>query len=206
MGTLAERKYTAREKKALKPTDLGFVVDDLMEKYFTDIVDSGFTAEMEDRLDEVELGKRQWKNVIRDFYGPFEKELEAADKAIEKVTIEDQPTGEICELCGRPMVLKTGRFGDFIACSGYPECKNTKPVVKKIDVKCPKCGRDIVVRKSRRGKIFYGCSGYPECDQSYWYKPVNEKCPKCGSLLVEKKGRKGGLSCSNPECDYVKEK
>ena len=206
VGTLAERKYTAREKKALKPTDLGFVVDDLMEKYFTDIVDSGFTAEMEDRLDEVELGKRQWKNVIRDFYGPFEKELEAADKAIEKVTIEDQPTGEICELCGKPMVLKTGRFGDFIACSGYPECKNTKPVVKKIDVKCPKCGRDIVVRKSRRGRIFYGCSGYPECDQSYWYKPVNEKCPKCGSLLVEKKGKKGGLSCSNPECDYVKEK
>ena len=206
VGTLAERKYTAREKKALKPTELGFVVDDLMEKYFTDIVDSGFTAEMEDQLDEVELGKRQWKNVIRDFYGPFEKELEAADKAIEKVTIEDQPTGETCELCGRPMVLKTGRFGDFIACSGYPECKNTKPVVKKIDVKCPKCGRDIVVRKSRRGKIFYGCSGYPECDQSYWYKPVNEKCPKCGSLLVEKKGKKGGLSCSNPECDYVKEK
>lgn len=204
VGTLADRKYTTKEKKALKPTELGFVVDDLMEKYFTDIVDSGFTAEMEDKLDEVELGRIRWKAVIRDFYEPFEKELAVADEAIEKVTLEDKPTGETCELCGKPMVLKSGRFGEFIACSGYPECRNTKPVVKKIDVKCPRCGRDIVIKKSRRGKVFYGCSGYPECQQSYWYRPVSEKCPKCGSLLVEKGGKKKGLSCSNSECDYVK--
>lgn len=116
--------------------------------------------------------------------------------------MEDQPTGETCELCGKPMVLKTGRFGEFIACSGYPECKNTKPVVKSTGVACPQCGKDIVARKSKRGKLFYGCSGYPECSQSYWYKPVDKKCPKCGALLVEKKTKAGNLSCSNAECDY----
>ena len=119
------------------------------------------------------------------------------------MVIEDQPTGESCELCGKPMVIKVGRFGDFIACSGYPECKNTKPIVKTIGVVCPKCGKDIVARKSKRGKLFYGCSGYPGCDQSYWYKPVEKKCPKCESLLVEKKTKKGNLSCSNADCDYT---
>ena len=202
VGTLTERKYVTREKKALLPTELGFLVTGLMEEYFKEIVDVNFTAEMEDKLDDVELDEVQWKQVIRDFYGPFEKELAAADQAIEKVKVEDQPTGEVCELCGKPMVLKTGRFGEFIACSGYPECKNTKPVVRSINVKCPKCGRDIVARKSKKGRVFYGCSGYPECDQSFWYKPVNKKCPKCGSLLVEKKTKTTALACSNAECDY----
>ena len=202
VGTLTERKYVTREKKALLPTELGFLFTGLMEEYFKEIVDVNFTAEMEDKLDDVELDEVQWKQVIRDFYGPFEKELAAADQAIEKVKVEDQPTGEVCELCGKPMVLKTGRFGEFIACSGYPECKNTKPVVRSINVKCPKCGRDIVARKSKKGRVFYGCSGYPECDQSFWYKPVNKKCPKCGSLLVEKKTKTTALACSNAECDY----
>ena len=202
VGTLTERKYVTREKKALLPTELGFLVTGLMEEYFKEIVDVNFTAEMEDKLDDVELDEVQWKQVIRDFYSPFEKELAAADQAIEKVKVEDQPTGEVCELCGKPMVLKTGRFGEFIACSGYPECKNTKPVVRSINVKCPKCGRDIVARKSKKGRVFYGCSGYPECDQSFWYKPVNKKCPKCGSLLVEKKTKTTALACSNAECDY----
>ncbi len=202
VGTLTERKYVTREKKALLPTELGFLVTGLMEEYFKEIVDVNFTAEMEDKLDDVELDEVQWKQVIRDFYGPFEKELAAADQAIEKVKVEDQPTGEVCELCGKPMVLKTGRFGEFIACSGYPECKNTKAVVRSINVKCPKCGRDIVARKSKKGRVFYGCSGYPECDQSFWYKPVNKKCPKCGSLLVEKKTKTTALACSNAECDY----
>ena len=202
VGTLTERKYVTREKKALLPTELGFLVTGLMEEYFKEIVDVNFTAEMEDKLDDVELDEVQWKQVIRDFYGPFEKELAAADQAIEKVKVEDQPTGEVCELCGKPMVLKTGRFGEFIACSGYPECKNTKPVVRSINVKCPKCGRDIVARKSKKGRVFYGCSGYPECDQSFWYKPVNKKCPKCGSLLVEKKSKTTALACSNAECDF----
>ncbi len=202
VATLSERKYVSREKKTLVPTELGFLVTGLMEEYFKEIVDVNFTAGMEDRLDDVEIDKLEWKKVIRDFYGPFAKELEAADAAIEKVTLEDQPTGETCELCGKPMVLKTGRFGEFIACSGYPECKNTKPVVKSTGVACPQCGKDIVARKSKRGKLFYGCSGYPECSQSYWYKPVDKKCPKCGALLVEKKTKAGNLSCSNAECDY----
>ncbi|MFQ7738535.1 MAG: type I DNA topoisomerase [Emergencia timonensis] len=202
VGTLSERKYVTREKKSLVPTELGFLVTGLMEEYFKEIVDVNFTAGMEDKLDDVEIKDLEWKKIIRDFYGPFEKELEVADHAIEKVTVEDQPTGETCELCGKPMVLKTGRFGEFIACSGYPECKNTKPIVKTIDVKCPKCGKDIVARKSKKGKLFYGCSGYPDCDQSYWYKPVDKKCPKCGALLIEKKTKAGNLACSNAECDY----
>lgn len=202
VGTLSERKYVSREKKSLVPTELGFLVTGLMEEYFKEIVDANFTAEMEDKLDDVEIKDLEWKKIIRDFYGPFEKELEIADNAIEKVVVEDQPTGESCELCGKPMVLKNGRFGEFIACSGYPECKNTKPIVKTIDVNCPKCGKDIVARKSKKGKIFYGCIGYPDCDQSYWYKPVNKKCPKCGALLIEKKTKAGNLACSNAECDY----
>ena len=202
VATLSERKYVTREKKSLVPTELGFLVTGLMEEYFREIVDVNFTADMEDKLDDVEIEKLEWKTVIRDFYGPFAKELAAADEAIEKVEIEDQPTGETCELCGKPMVLKTGRFGEFIACSGYPECKNTKPIVKSTGVSCPKCGKDIVARRSKRGRLFYGCSGYPDCDQSFWYKPVNKKCPKCGSLLVEKKTKTTALACSNAECDY----
>ena len=174
-----------------------------MEEYFTQIVDVNFTAAMEDRLDDVEVKGTEWKSVIREFYGPFREELDKAEADIEKVTVEDQPTGETCEICGRPMVLKAGRFGEFIACSGYPECKNTRPIVKTIGVKCPKCGKDILEKRSRRGKIFYGCSGYPDCDQSYWYKPVNKECPQCGSLLVERNFRgRVKLCCSDPECGY----
>lgn len=202
VGTLLERKYVTREKKTLVPSDLGFIVTGLMEEYFKEVVDAGFTAGMEDKLDDVEVKGIEWKSVIRDFYGPFAKELEIADEAIEKVEVEDALTGDVCEICGRPMALKAGRFGEFIACTGYPECKNTKPIVKSIDVSCPRCGKDILARKSKRGKLFYGCSGYPECDQSYWYKPVNKKCPKCGSLLMEKKSKGFSLSCSNSECDY----
>lgn len=203
VGTLGERRYVKKEKKSLIPSELGFLVTGLMEEYFKEIVDVRFTASMEDRLDEVETTGHEWKQIIRDFYGPFRKDLEKADAAIEKVVVEDKPTGEVCELCGKPMVFKAGRYGDFIACSGYPECRNTKPILKAIGVKCPKCGKDVIEKKSKRGKIFYGCSGYPKCDMSYWNKPVNKACPKCGSLLTEKitKGEKG-LVCSNQECDY----
>lgn len=203
VGTLTERKYVRREKKSLIPSELGFLVTGLMEEYFKEIVDVRFTASMEDKLDEVETTGYEWKKIIRDFYGPFSEELKKADAAIEKVVVEDKPTGEICELCGKPMVFKAGRYGDFIACSGYPECKNTKPILKTIGVKCPKCGKDIVEKISKRGKIFYGCSGYPECDQSYWNKPVAKVCPKCGNLLTEKitKGERK-LVCSNQECNF----
>ena len=202
VSTLSERKYVKKEKKSLVPTELGFTVNDIMIEYFTDIVDVKFTAAMEDKLDDVESKGIDWKKIISDFYGPFEKELKKADDAIEKVEVADRPTGEVCELCGRPMVIKTGRFGEFIACSGYPECKNTKPIVKSTGVKCPDCGKDIVERRSKRGKIFYGCSGFPNCKVSFWYRPVEKKCPKCGSLLLEKKGRGTSLACSNDECDY----
>ncbi len=202
VATLIDRKYISREKKSLIPTDLGFIVTDMMEDYFKEIVDAGFTAQMEDNLDDIEAKGVRWKSVIEDFYNTLEKELEVADKEIEKVEFEVELTGETCEKCGRPMAVKHGRFGAFAACTGYPECKNTKPLVQKIDVKCPKCGRDIVARRSKKGRLFYGCSGYPECTQSYWNKPVNKKCPKCGSLLVEKKTKNSQYACSDSECDY----
>ena len=173
-----------------------------MVEYFTDIVDVKFTAAMEDKLDDVESKGIDWKKIISDFYGPFEKELKKADDALDRVKVADRDAGEICPLCGRPMVIKTGRFGDFIACSGYPECKNTKPIVKSTGVMCPECGKEIVERRSKRGKIFYGCSGFPSCKVSFWYRPVNKTCPKCGSLLLERKGRGTTLACSNEECDY----
>ncbi len=203
VSTLTERKYVGREKKALKPTELGFLVNDLMEEYFKDIVDAGFTANMENRLDDVEVGSQKWKDLISEFYGPFKKELDVADRAIEKIVVEDVPTGELCELCGKPMVIKAGRFGDFIACSGYPECKNTKPIIKTIGVKCPNCGKDIVARKSKRGRLFYGCSGYPECKTVFWNKPTDKRCPECNSILLEKKTKNKNFVCSNEKCGYT---
>ena len=204
VATLTERRgYVERDKKSLAPTELGFVVTELLENYFKEIVDAGFTADMEDRLDEIEADGRDWRGIVADFYDVLKDELATADAEIEKIKIEDEPTDEACELCGRPMVIKQGRFGRFIACSGYPDCKNTKPIVVKVEgVSCPLCGKDIIVRKSRKGKIFYGCSGYPDCKQVFWYKPVNKKCPKCGALLCERKGKNTKLVCSNPDCDY----
>ncbi len=202
IATILERKYIAREKKVLVPTDLGFLVTQLMEEYFKEIVDTGFTAEMEDKLDDVETKNLNWKQVVRDFYGPFEKELEVADKAIEKVELPEQITDEVCELCGRPMAIKSGRFGEFLACTGYPECKNTKPIVKATGVKCPDCGGDIVARRGRSGKIFYGCNNYPTCTRAYWYKPTDRKCPQCGELLLEKHTKTTKYACSNDKCGY----
>lgn len=202
VATLTDRRYIKKEGKSLKPTDLGFTVTNLLSEYFKEIVDVGFTAEMEDKLDEVGVSISDWKQILRDFYGDFEKELKEADENIEKMD-DEEITDIKCELCGKYMVKKHGRYGEFLACSGYPECKNIKPVVKEIGVDCPKCGKPIVEKRSRRGRIFYGCSGYPECDNSYWNKPVNKKCPKCGALLTEKKTKSfEGLVCSNSECGY----
>ncbi len=202
IATLLERKYVLRQKKTLLPTDLGFLVIDMMEEYFKEIVDTGFTAEMEDKLDDVEVKDLDWKDIIRDFYGTLEKELKVADEAIEKVQIEEQITDEVCELCGKPMAIKSGRFGEFLACTGYPECKNTKAIVQTIDVKCPDCGGDIVVKRGKSGKVFYGCSNYPDCKKAFWYKPTNQKCPQCGSLLLERKTKSSQLACSNDQCGY----
>jgi len=205
IATLTERRgYVERDKKSLAPTDLGFIVTELLEKYFKEIVDAGFTAGMEDRLDDIEAEGRDWRGIVSDFYGVLKEELIIADNEIEKIKIEDEPTGEDCDLCGLPMVIKQGRFGRFVACSGYPDCKNTKPLVVKVEgVSCPACGRDILVRKSRKGKIFFGCSGYPECKQVYWYKPVNKNCPKCGAIMCERKGKNIKLVCSNSDCGYT---
>lgn len=202
IATLIERKYITREKKMLKPTDLGFIVTDLMETYFKEIVDAGFTADMEDKLDDIEVKNTEWRDIVGGFYNILAEELKIADEAIEKVTIEDELTDELCEVCGKPMAIKHGRFGEFLACSGYPECKNTKPIVSKIDVKCPDCGKDIIARKSKKGRVFYGCSGYPDCNKLYWNKPVDKKCPKCSALLMEKKTKTSTYLCSNPECGY----
>lgn len=205
IATIIERKYVKKEKRMLVPTELGFIVTQMMEDYFKEIVDTGFTADMEDKLDDVEVKDVDWKDIIRDYYKILEKELEVADREIEKVEFEVELTGEMCEKCGKPMAVKHGRFGEFAACTGYPECKNTKPIVKTIDVKCPACGKDIVAKRSRTGRLFYGCSGYPDCQQSFWNRPVDKKCPKCGSLLVEKKSKGANFACSNQECDYKEE-
>ncbi len=202
VATLLDRKYISKDKKALVPTELGFIVIDMMAKYFKEIVDVGFTAQMEDDLDDIEIKGVNWRGVVGDFYGTLKEELDVADKEIEKVEFEVELTGDTCEICGKPMAVKYGRFGSFAACTGYPECKNTKPLTQSTGVKCPKCGKDIVVRKSKKGRVFYGCSGYPSCNQSYWNKPINKECPKCGELLVEKKGKDTKYACSNSECDY----
>lgn len=202
IATLLERKYITRQKKTLSPTDLGFLVTGMMEEYFKEIADTGFTAGMEDKLDEVEVKDLNWKEVVRDFYANLKEELAVADEAIEKVQIEDQPTDEVCPLCGRPMVIKSGRFGEFMACSGYPECKNTKAIVQKVGVTCPDCGGDIVAKRGRSGKLFYGCSNYPTCKRAYWYKPVDRKCPECGSLLLERNSKNAKFVCSNDKCGY----
>ncbi len=202
IGTLLDRKYVTRQKKALAPTDLGFVVTELMEEYFKEIADTGFTATMEDKLDDVEIKSLNWKEVVRDFYATLKEELEIADKAIEKVEVEDQLTDEVCEICGKPMAIKSGRFGEFLACSGYPECKNTKPIVKKTGIPCPECGGDIVAKRGRSGKIFYGCSNYPTCNKAFWYKPIDQKCPECGELLLERNLKNARLVCSNEKCGY----
>ena len=202
ISTLTGRKYVKREKKNLVPTKLGFDVIGILQDYFQDIVDAKFTGEMEDNLDRVELGEVEWRKVIADFYKGFSEELKIADAEVERIEKEVVLSDEICEKCGKPMAIKEGRFGQFLACTGYPECQNTKPIVKSTGVKCPKCGKDILERKSRKGKIFYGCSGYPACDVSYWDKPTGEMCPKCGSMIVTGKGKNKTKKCSNPECNY----
>jgi len=203
ISVLITRRYVKRVKKSLQPTKLGFDVIGILQDYFSDIVDVQFTGEMEDKLDSIELGDADWKSIIADFYKGFSEELKRADEEVERIEKEVVLSDEVCELCGRPMAIKEGRFGNFLACTGYPECKNTKPIIRATGVMCPKCGKEIVEKRGRKsGKVFYGCSGYPECDVSYWDKPTGRMCPDCGSMLVESKGRIASVKCSNPECKY----
>ena len=203
ISVLITRKYIKRVKKSLQPTKLGFDVIGILQEYFSDIVDVKFTGEMEDKLDDIELGDTKWQTVIADFYKGFREELKIADREVERIEKEVVLSDEICELCGKPMAIKEGRFGSFLACTGYPECRNTRPIIKSTGIKCPKCGKEIIEKRGRKtGKVFYGCSGYPECDVSYWDKPTGRMCPECGSMLVESKGKTAKFKCSNPECRY----
>ncbi|MDN5313468.1 MAG: topoisomerase [Thermoanaerobacteraceae bacterium] len=200
---IQKRGYVEKEKGRFKPTELGEIVVQIMQEFFKDIVDVDFTAEMEDQLDRIESGEEKWQNVIESFYVPFEKELKTAEQTIEKVKIEDEETDEKCELCGRNMVIKRGRYGKFLACPGFPECKNTKPLVEEVGAKCPLCGGNVVVRRTKKGKIFYGCANYPTCKFVSWDKPSGKQCPKCGSYMVIKNIKNGEIEiCSNNECKY----
>jgi DNA topoisomerase-1 len=200
---IQKRGYVEKEKGKFKPTELGEIVVQLMQEFFSDIVDIDFTAEMEDQLDRIESGEEHWQKVLESFYGPFEKQLKIAEEEIEKVKIEDEVTDEKCEFCGRNMVIKRGKYGKFLACPGFPECKNTKPLVEEAGVKCPLCGGTIVVRKSKRGRTFYGCSNYPGCKFVSWDKPSDRHCPECGSPMVIKNTKNGEtIICTNKECGY----
>ena len=202
--TIIARGYVSREKKRLFPTELGIMVTEMMEKYFSRIVDTEFTAIMEEKLDEVEEGKQDWKQILREFYPEFESTLSVAEKEIEKVEVKDDISDVPCDKCGTLMVYKMGRFGRFLACPNFPECRNTMPILKYIDAPCPQCGKRLLEKTSRKNRRFYGCEGYPECDFVSWDKPVEEKCPKCGHYMIEKKNNKGETIhlCTNESCRY----
>lgn len=203
--TLRKRYYVKMASKRFEPTELGEIVNEVMQEYFPDIIDSDFTAKMENELDNIEIGERHWVDILNEFYHPFSKELSKAEEEMEKIEIKDEPAGFKCPECGHDMVIKIGRYGKFYACSNFPDCRHTEAIVKKIGVACPQCHKgEIVERKSNKNRVFYGCSEYPECDFASWDKPIDRKCPKCGEFLVEKVSRKGSqVKCS--QCDYKEE-
>ncbi|MCR4692598.1 MAG: type I DNA topoisomerase [Firmicutes bacterium] len=201
--TIVSRGYVRRVKKQLVPTELGRVTTDIMKNHFEEIVDIEFTAGMEEKLDEVEEGKLSWVKVLSEFYPEFESNLENAQKAIEKIKIKDEESDVVCDKCGRKMVYKIGKFGKFLACPGYPECKNTMSIRTEAGVKCPKCGGEILVKKTRKGKNYYGCENNPKCDFMVWDKPIKkETCPDCGGILLERKGKNAKIYCINEKCGY----
>lgn len=202
ISTLLERKYINRDKKTLVPTELGVIVNTIISEYFKEIVDVEFTAGMEDKLDNIEEGKENWNSVVDDFFKPIKKSIEIAEKEISKIEIEDEISEEKCDKCGRNMVIKHGRFGDFLACPGYPDCKNTKPIVEQLDVPCPKCGGKILAKRSKKGKKFFGCGNYPNCDFVSWFEPSTKACPACGGITVKKYSKSKGTvhECMNETC------
>lgn len=201
--TLLGRRYIVKENKNLYITELGEAVNNIMTEAFPSIVDERFTANMESLLDKVAEGSIPWKTVVSNFYPDLEQAVQAAEKDLEKVKIEDEVTDVICDLCGRNMVVKYGPHGKFLACPGFPDCRNTKPYLEKIGVSCPKCGKEVVLKKTKKGRKYYGCEANPECDFMSWQKPSKEKCPECGGYMVEK-GNK--LVCADNQCGFVKEK
>ena len=206
ISTITSREYVKREGKTLVPTELGEALAGLMKERFPKIVNVKFTAQMEQDLDTVESGTTQWDALLSEFYTDFDKTLKKAKTDMQgvKIQLKEDETDIICEKCGRRMVVKVGRYGKFIACPGYPECKNIKKYVEELGVKCPKCGGDVIVKHTKKGKAFYGCSNYPACDFVSWNEPTGDRCPNCGEILYKRKGKKGGVYCANEECGYKK--
>ncbi|MBU2563975.1 type I DNA topoisomerase [Patescibacteria group bacterium] len=204
LDTIQKRNYVIKKLRYLYPTDIGIIVNDLLVEHFPKIVDIDFTAKMELNLDKIAEGKTKWVPVIKEFYIPFEKNLKEKYDEIDKKEITEEESDEICDKCGKPMIIKVGRYGKFLACSGFPDCKNAKPLDNSLDIKCPKCKiGNVVERRTKKGKTFYGCSNYPNCDFAVWDKPLNEFCPNCKSILVNTRGNR--IKCSNKECGFIKE-
>lgn len=207
MDTIQNRNYVEKKDKQFIPTELGVIIVDLLKKYFARIINVSFTAHMEESLDAIEQGDDTYPHVLQEFYDIFKPEMDEAEDKMEKVTISGQESGQICEVCGSPMVYKFGRFGKFLACSNFPECRNTKAIVEDLGITCPKCGKGTLIkRKSKRGRVFYGCSQYPDCDFVLWNQPVDKKCDLCGSIMIVKHYKKGPdkLFCSNGDCENHK--
>lgn len=205
ISTIQERNYIEKdEKRRFQPTEIGVVVNDLLVRHFPEIVDIGFTAKMEDDLDNIAQGEKKWVPVIKEFYTPFESNLEKKYQEVSKKDIAVKPTEKKCPKCGAPILIRLGKFGKFYACSRFPKCKYTESLEENnLGIKCPKCKKgNIVEKRTKKRKIFYGCSNWPKCDYAFWDKPTGEKCPKCGSLLVKTKREQ--IKCSNKECDLKK--
>lgn len=206
ISTIISRGYVKKEKKYLYPTDLGKIVNNLMEEHFKDIVDINFTAKMEAQLDSVEEGKLEWKELLKDFYDGFSQTLKSAEKSINRIDLPVEETDEVCEKCGRKMVIKVGKYGKFLACPGFPECRNAKPFLDYAGVLCPKCGGKVLIKKTKKGRNYLSCENYPACDFSSWDMPSDKKCPKCGNFMTKKsKGKKVQYTCSLESCGYTLE-
>ena len=205
--TITSRRYVEHEGKALKPTNLGEVITELMKDHFKKIVDAKFTAEMENNLDEVEHGEKDWVSTLREFYDDFSDTLKKAEEAMDgkRVKVPDEETDVVCELCGRNMVIKYSKYGKFLACPGFPDCKNTKKIVTETEGSCPRCGKKMLLKKSKKGRSFYGCEGFPDCSFMTWNVPTKEVCPQCGKSLFMKGGKSGKLICENEGCGYERE-
>ena len=205
IATILSRSYVTLKNKSFYPTELGDLVNDLLSEYFKGVINEEFTAELENELDEIASGNVEWKEVIKKFYVEFYKELKIAEEEIDKIEIQDEVSDVICEKCGKNMVVKNGRFGKFLACPGYPDCKNTKAIVETIGVKCPKCGGEIVKKRSKKGRAFFGCNNYPKCEFVSWDEPIKEKCPQCsGPMVIKRLKSKTEIKCLDEKCGYIK--